>query len=55
MKSTNKRVKLDWSKMLGFNQIKSARGNLNSPEAKALVGAKIGTKGGGGGTPDLAR
>lgn len=47
MKSTNKRVKLDWSKMLGFNQVKSPRRNSGSSEAKAIVGAKIGTKGGG--------
>lgn len=46
MKSTNKRIALDWGKLLGFDQVKSAQASLGSCEAKALVGAKIGTKAG---------
>ena len=42
MKSTKKRIELDWSKLLGFNQIKVAKGQRKA--AKAMIGAKIGAK-----------
>jgi hypothetical protein len=41
MKSTNKRVVLDWAKLMGFNQVKSAKGKA---QRMAMVGAKIGVK-----------
>jgi len=41
MKSTNKRVALDWAKLMGFNQVKSVRGKAH---CMAMVGAKIGVK-----------
>jgi hypothetical protein len=44
MKSIKKRIELDWSKLFGFNQVKSAQ---NTPEARALIGGKIGAKVGG--------
>jgi len=42
MKSTNKRIELNWGKLLGFDQVKVAQGELKSKSAKALIGAKIG-------------
>ena len=40
MKSTKKRIDLDWNKLVGFNQVKtSAKQN-----AKAALAAKIGGK-----------
>ncbi|HYG24148.1 MAG TPA: hypothetical protein VEH04_15320 [Verrucomicrobiae bacterium] len=50
MKSTQKRVDLDWSKLFGFNQVKSAK---NTPEARAIIGGKIGAKVGGKGLPPV--
>jgi hypothetical protein len=47
MKSTNKRVELNWGKLYGFNQVKSVQGELKSKSAKAVIGAKIGAKVGG--------
>jgi hypothetical protein len=44
MKSTNKRVELDWAKLMGFNQVKSAKGKAKS---MAVIGSKIGAKVGG--------
>jgi hypothetical protein len=44
MKSTNKRIKLNWDKLLGFNQVKQAQGDLKSRSARALIEAKIGAK-----------
>jgi hypothetical protein len=44
MKSTNKRIQLNWGKLLGFNQVKVAQGDLKSKSAKALIDAKIGAK-----------
>ena len=43
MKSSNKRIELNWGKLLGFNQVKAtqARGDKNS---RALIGAKVGGK-----------
>ena len=46
MKSTTKRIELDWSKLFGFNQVKSAQTEPNAKFAKAMIGAKIGTKSG---------
>ncbi len=51
MKSTNKRIELNWTKLLGFNQVKSAQGVSNAINSRAMIGAKvggkIGVKGGG--------
>lgn len=46
MKSTSKRVNLDWNKLLGFNQVKSAQAECKSKSAQAMIGAKIGGKAG---------
>ncbi|HEX4266226.1 MAG TPA: hypothetical protein VH597_17955 [Verrucomicrobiae bacterium] len=45
MKTSNKRVKLDWSRLIGFNQVRSQQ----SEKAKKMLAAKIGGKGGGAG------
>jgi hypothetical protein len=44
MKSTTKRIELNWSKLLGFNQVKLAQGEIKSKASKAMIGAKIGAK-----------
>jgi len=44
MKSTNKHIQLNWGKLLGFNQVKLAQGQLKSKSGKALMKAKIGRK-----------
>ena len=44
MKSTTKRIELDWAKLLGFNQVKSAQAECKSKSAQAMIGAKIGGK-----------
>jgi hypothetical protein len=46
MKSTTKRIKLDWSKLFGFNQVKSAQTGRITKSARAMIGGKIGTKAG---------
>jgi hypothetical protein len=46
MKSTNKRIELNWSKLLGFNQVKSAQGAPNAKSSRAMIGAKVGGKAG---------
>jgi hypothetical protein len=50
MKS-KKQIELNWSKLLGFNQVKQAQGDVNSKAARALLGAKIGAKVGTKGPP----
>ena len=42
MKATNKRIKLNWEKLLGFNQVKFTQRDLKSKSAQSLIGAKIG-------------
>jgi len=42
MKATNKRIKLNWDKLLGFRQVKLTQDELRSKSTKALIGAKIG-------------
>jgi len=51
MKATPKRIELDWNKLLGFNQVKSAQGQPESKASRMLIGAKVGGKPGvkGGG------
>jgi hypothetical protein len=44
MKSTTKRIKLDWSKLFGFNQVKSAQTERTTKSAQAIIGGKIGGK-----------
>jgi len=39
MKSTNKRIKLDLGKLLGFNQHKSLPSGPNSKRTTSMVGA----------------
>jgi hypothetical protein len=48
---TNKRIKLDWSRLVGFNQVHSNQDSHVAKRAKAVLAAKIGGKpaGGGGG------
>ena len=43
MEIRNKRIKLNWEKLLGFSQVKVAQGELKSKAAKAMIGvAKVG-------------
>jgi hypothetical protein len=51
-KATSTRVKLDWSNLLGYSQVKSVQGTHKSAVAQAKIGSKIGAKAGfkGGGT-----
>ena len=44
MKFKNKRIELNWGKLLGFSQVKLAQGDLKSTSAKGLIDAKIGRK-----------
>jgi hypothetical protein len=47
MKSTTKRVNLDWSKLLGFNQLKSqSKGSRAMVGGKpaSMIGVKVGSK-----------
>jgi len=44
MKSTTNRIKLDWSKLFGFNQVKSVQTGRTSKSARAMIGGKIGGK-----------
>jgi hypothetical protein len=37
-------MQLNWGKLLGFNQVTVAQGDLKSRSAKALIDAKIGRK-----------
>jgi hypothetical protein len=46
MKSTNNQIKLDWAKLLGFCQVKSAQGGKDSKKLMAMIGSKIGSKAG---------
>ena len=47
----SKKIKLNWSKMLGFNQVKAAQAQPDSKTSRMLIGAKVGGKPGlkGGG------
>jgi hypothetical protein len=53
MKATNKKIELDWNKLLGFNQVKAAQAQTDAERSRAIisskVGVKVGAKGGGGG------
>jgi hypothetical protein len=43
MKSTNKRIKLNWGKLLGFSQVKVSQGELKLKATKAMIGGpKVG-------------
>jgi len=46
MKSTTKQIKLDWTKLLGFNQVASAQNSTGSKASRAMIGAKVGGKAG---------
>jgi hypothetical protein len=57
MKSTNKRINLDWAKLMGFNQVSSVQADAGKQVGRAAIGAKIGVKAGvkgGGGPPPAA-
>jgi len=38
MKNRNKRIELNWGKLLGFNQVKVAQSEPKSKTAKAMIG-----------------
>ena len=42
--TTNKRVKLDWSRLFGFNQVQSAQAEHGTKRTRAALAAKIGGK-----------
>jgi hypothetical protein len=44
MKTTNKRITLNWSQLIGFNQVQSQHGKQAAKQAKAILAAKIGGK-----------
>ena len=44
--STTPRIKLDWSNLLGYNQVKSVQGSHRSAAAQAKIGMKVGMKAG---------
>ena len=44
MKSTKKRINLDWNKLTGFNQVSSAQSGAGKKVGKAAIGAKVGAK-----------
>jgi len=45
MKIRNKRINLNWGKLLGFNQVKLGQGEPKSKAAKAMIGqVKTGIK-----------
>jgi hypothetical protein len=44
MKSTTKRIELDWKKLVGFNQVQSAKKDAGNRAARAAIGAKVGGK-----------
>ena len=46
MKSTKKRINLDWNKLMGFNQVASAQADAGKKVGRAAIGAKIGAKAG---------
>ena len=46
MKSTTKRIELDWANLFGFNQIKATK-NVSDTKTVSALGAKLGTKLGG--------
>lgn len=46
MKSKNKRIELDWGKLMGFNQVKSTQGEGSKKITIAAIGVKLGIKAG---------
>lgn len=44
MKSTTKRINLDWNKLVGFNQVQAAKNTANKKASMAMIGAKVGGK-----------
>ena len=46
MKSTNKRIELDWSKLMGFKQVKTSQSGAGKSAARAAIGVKLGVKAG---------
>jgi len=39
MNGANKRIKLNWEKLLGFSQVKVAQGERKLQAAKAMIGS----------------
>jgi hypothetical protein len=46
MNSKNKRIELDWNKLMGFNQVKSTQGEGFKKITTAAIGVKLGIKAG---------
>jgi len=44
MKSTQKKINLDWNKLTGFNQVSGSQSNTTDRKAKAAIRAKVGGK-----------
>jgi hypothetical protein len=44
MKSTTKRIELNWSKLFGFNQVKTTQAGHKTKSGQAMIGSKIGSK-----------
>ena len=44
MNTTDTRIQLDWSKLLGFKLAQSAQPQINDMAAAAKLGAKLGSK-----------
>ena len=44
MKSPRQRVKLDWTRLFGFNQVVEAQTQSGTRQARAALSAKIGAK-----------
>jgi hypothetical protein len=47
MKSTTNRIELDWSKLVGFNQVKSAQTSQDKESLKEALNVRVGAKVGG--------
>jgi hypothetical protein len=41
MKTTKKRIKLDWNKLIGFNQAEAAQTEPSAKRTKSMVGKKV--------------
>jgi hypothetical protein len=44
MNTTNTRIQLDWSKLLGFKLAQSAQPQISGIATEAKIGAKLGSK-----------
>ncbi len=46
MKNTKQRIELDWTKLLGFNQVRSLHTPAGGKATRGDVGAEVGVKDG---------